>query len=383
MEYFNFSLSSGLRNDAYTGANITTPEGFIWTAPVLQRVITIAIIMFITLVGNGTIIAVLTQKRRFSRVNIFILNLAIGDLCVCVVTMTTEILFVAFDQWVLGAVLCKLIVYGQIVTLASATFILTAMSIDRYMAITNPLQMSTKHRTLAHRMVAVAWVAAFMLAIPQLLIFVQREVQRENGHTAYACQSKGYTAEWQRKVYVTWLAFYVMVAPGVIITYCYIRIVLTLGREGSGKADIQSALRRSDNEKIMKAKVKTIRMTLCIVIGFLTTWTPYFVVTLYDVYAGQGLPEVAYVVAETMALFNSALNPIIYGFFSLNFSEIFYKICCACWHRPEDSYRNRKGFIQTFRTEVPDHGTYKMKSVRRRPTIPNANGEVAGEHIFE
>ncbi|CAH1265089.1 AVPR2 [Branchiostoma lanceolatum] len=376
----DFNLSSGLSgNDVYTGPNMTAPQGFVWTAPVIQRVITIAIIMFLTLVGNGTIIAALThaQKRRFSRVNIFILNLAIGDLCVCVVTMTTEILFVAFDQWVLGAVMCKLIVYGQIVTLASATFILTAMSIDRYMAITSPLQMSTKHRTLAHRMVALAWIAAFMLAIPQLLIFVQREVQKKDGGTAYACQSKGYTAEWQRKVYVTWLAFYVMVAPGVIITYCYIRIVVTLGREGSGNADAQSALRRSDNEKIMKAKVKTIRMTLCIVIAFLATWTPYFVVTLYDVYAGQGLPEVAYVVAETMALFNSALNPIIYGFFSLNFNEICYKICCACRQRPERPFR--KGFVQTFRTEVPDHGTYQMKSFRRRPA--NANGEVAGDSI--
>jgi len=35
----------------------------------------------------------------------FVVNLAVGDLLVCVVTMTTEILFVAFSgQWVLGPV---------------------------------------------------------------------------------------------------------------------------------------------------------------------------------------------------------------------------------------------------------------------------------------
>ncbi len=45
--------------------------------------------------------------------------------------MTTEILFVAFGEWVLGAIACKLIVYGQVVTLASATFLLTGMAIDR------------------------------------------------------------------------------------------------------------------------------------------------------------------------------------------------------------------------------------------------------------
>jgi len=53
---------------------------------------------------------------------------------VCLVTMSTEILFVAFGEWVLGAVACRLIVYGQIATLASTTFLLTAMSIDRYQA---------------------------------------------------------------------------------------------------------------------------------------------------------------------------------------------------------------------------------------------------------
>jgi len=55
---------------------------------------------------------------------------------VCCVTMTTEILFVAFGQWVLGPAGCKLAVYGQIVTLASTTFLLTAMSIDSYQVFT-------------------------------------------------------------------------------------------------------------------------------------------------------------------------------------------------------------------------------------------------------
>jgi len=59
-------------------------------------------------------------------------DLMVCDLMVCLVTMSTEILFVAFGEWVLGPAACKLIVYGQIVTLASSTFLLTAMSIDRY-----------------------------------------------------------------------------------------------------------------------------------------------------------------------------------------------------------------------------------------------------------
>ena len=106
----------------------------IWTPDVIQRVASLAFIMALTLVGNTVIIVVLTcsrYRKRNSRVNIFIINLAVGDLAVCACTMTTEVLFVAFGQWVLGPVACKLLTYLQIVTLASTTFILTSMSFDR------------------------------------------------------------------------------------------------------------------------------------------------------------------------------------------------------------------------------------------------------------
>ena len=109
----------------------------IWTPAIVFRVSTISVLMMLTLLGNVSLIVIIASRAelRHKRVSVFLLNLAVGDLMVCFVTMTTEILFVAFGQWVLGAVACKLIVYGQIVTLASTTFLLTAMSIDRYQVI--------------------------------------------------------------------------------------------------------------------------------------------------------------------------------------------------------------------------------------------------------
>ena len=106
----------------------------IWTPEVIFRVATIVFAMVLTLIGNITLISVITchASLRHKRVSVFLLNLAVGDLMVCFVTMTTEILFVAFGEWVLGAIACKIIVYGQMVTLSSTTFLLTAMSVDRY-----------------------------------------------------------------------------------------------------------------------------------------------------------------------------------------------------------------------------------------------------------
>jgi len=131
-------LSIFANSSSFEDSVVVTPganaEDHIWTPDVIFRVTTISLVMLLTLVGNIALICVIAchKSLRRKRVGVFLLNLAVADLMVCFVTMTTEILFVAFGQWVLGAVACKVVVYGQIVTLASTTFLLTAMSIDRY-----------------------------------------------------------------------------------------------------------------------------------------------------------------------------------------------------------------------------------------------------------
>jgi len=60
------------------------------------------------------------------------LNLAVGDLMVCFVSMPSHILLVVFGQWILGQVVCKLSGYGYVASVAVTTFLLTAMSLDRY-----------------------------------------------------------------------------------------------------------------------------------------------------------------------------------------------------------------------------------------------------------
>jgi hypothetical protein len=127
------SLNSG-DNDDNLPWPLTSSKSDVWTPGVVFRVATISFLMVLTLVGNVLLIAVIAGQPslRRKRVSVFLVNLAVGDLMVCFVTMTTEILFVAFGEWILGAVACKLVVYGQVVTLASTTFLLTAMSIDRY-----------------------------------------------------------------------------------------------------------------------------------------------------------------------------------------------------------------------------------------------------------
>ena len=66
----------------------------VWTPDVIQRVATLLPLMVATLLGNVITMVVLTCSRYRSvnsRINIFIANLAAGDLAVCCFTMSTEV----------------------------------------------------------------------------------------------------------------------------------------------------------------------------------------------------------------------------------------------------------------------------------------------------
>jgi len=106
----------------------------IWTKTNILHVSIISVLMLLTLLGNVIVIITIISRAelRKKRVNVFILNLAVGDLMVCFVSMPTHILLMVFGQWVLGPVTCKLSGFCYVMVIASTTFLLTAMSIDRY-----------------------------------------------------------------------------------------------------------------------------------------------------------------------------------------------------------------------------------------------------------
>ena len=329
-----------------THDNVTSTDGLdimhhpqYWTSEVWQRIVTLAVIMTFTLLGNVIIISVLTCSRYrkiTSRVNIFIVNLAIADLTVLVFTMTTEILFVVFEhRWLLGGALCKLLLYLQIVTLAATTFMLTAMSYDRYLALCQPMRIKGSFKQHALRLIAASWLLALLLATPQLFIFQQVRVGiYPDGEVIYACASRGYTAWWQRKLYFSFLACYILVLPSAIISYCYLNVVRAVWRHDRrivADKDGNSLRReRSSKAAIPKAKVRTIKMTLCIICAFIMCWTPYFAVHLLHIWSEYTykMAERVYVLVETVALLNSAINPVLYGFFNIKIKLGLMELCC-------------------------------------------------------
>jgi len=135
-----FYLDTGDNDDENKTTTPLPPESWddglsnAWTPEMIFRLSAISVLMLLTLLGNAVVIITIIScaELRKKRVNVFILNLALGDLMVCCVSMPAYKLIMAFSQWRLGTVVCKFAGYGVVVAVAFTTLLLTAMSIDRY-----------------------------------------------------------------------------------------------------------------------------------------------------------------------------------------------------------------------------------------------------------
>lgn len=91
------------------------------------------------------------------------------------------------------------------------------------------------------------------------------------------------------------------------------------GRGGSTSSEEPSSRRASSRGLIPRAKVKTVKMTIVIVIVFILCWSPYIVFDLLQVFGQIPRTQTNLAVAtfvQSLAPLNSAANPLIYCLFS-------------------------------------------------------------------
>ncbi|XP_069191327.1 cardioacceleratory peptide receptor isoform X2 [Procambarus clarkii] len=270
--------------------------------------------LFISIVvGNVAVIAALMlSKTRKSRTNFFIMHLALADLSVGLISVLTDIVWKSTVSWNAGNVGCKAVRFAQVLVTYSSTYVLVALSIDRYDAITHPMNFSG------------SWAIQCWIDFPEA---------------------------WQWKLYMTLVALSVFLFPTVIITACYAIIVYTIWSKSKIMTVNSKALGSKNGEKrgghheddsrrassrglIPKAKIKTVKMTLVIVFVFILCWSPYIVFDLLQVYGYVPQSPTNVAVAtfiQSLAPLNSAANPIIYCLFSTHICRNLRRIPAVEW----------------------------------------------------
>ncbi|KAH8382635.1 hypothetical protein KR009_004476 [Drosophila setifemur] len=309
------------------------------------------ILFIIIVVGNSAVLFVMfINKNRKSRMNYFIKQLALADLCVGLLNVLTDIIWRITISWRAGNLACKVIRFSQVCVTYSSTYVLVAMSIDRYDAITHPMNFSKSWKRARH-LVAGAWIISTVFSLPILVLYEEKLVQ---GHPQCWIEL-GSPMAWQ--VYMSLVSATLFAIPALIISACYAIIVKTIWAKGSifvptERAGFGSApARRASSRGIIpRAKVKTVKMTLTIVFVFIICWSPYIVFDLLQVFGQIPHSQTNIAIAtfiQSLAPLNSAANPVIYCLFS---SQVFRTLSrfppfkwftCCCKSYRNNSQQNR------------------------------------------
>ncbi|KAF5298330.1 hypothetical protein FQR65_LT01108, partial [Abscondita terminalis] len=250
----------------------------------------------IVLGNSAVLVTLLVSKSRKSRMNFFIRQLAIADLSVGLINVSTDIVWRITISWYAGNILCKFIRFMQAVVTFSSTYVLVALSIDRYDAITHPMNFSGSWKR-ARILVVIAWLLSAVFALPTMFLFEEKPIE---GLPQCWIDLK----PWQWRVYMTLVALALFFVPAIIITACYTVIVWTIwskskllipighipvrqsedniSRSRSFREDLDTR-RASSRGIIPRAKIKTVKMTFVIVFGatviliiLLVQWFYYF-----------------------------------------------------------------------------------------------------------
>uniref|UniRef100_A0A9W3EWX3 Galanin receptor type 3 n=1 Tax=Camelus bactrianus TaxID=9837 RepID=A0A9W3EWX3_CAMBA len=105
-----------------------------------------ALIFLLGTVGNGLVLAVLLQpgpsawQEPGSTTDLFILNLAVADLCFILCCVPFQAAIYTLDAWLFGALVCKAVHLLIYLTMYASSFTLAAVSVDRYLAVRHPLR---------------------------------------------------------------------------------------------------------------------------------------------------------------------------------------------------------------------------------------------------
>lgn len=121
----------------------------------------------------------------------------------------------------------------------------------------------------------------------------------------------------------------------------------------------ESCLRRSGTDMIPKARMKTLKMTIIIVVSFTVCWTPYYLLGIWYWFQPMMLqvtPEYVHHALFVFGNLNTCCDPVIYGFYTPSFRADL--ATCWCSKRTRDSAASPRSLDRLSARQGPHSGEH-------------------------
>ena len=212
------------------------------------------------------------------------------------------------------------------IAVAASVLSLTALSLDRFLAIRHPMKFRRLWtKTYAKRLVILIWILSALIMIPLILVrktYVISDLIPSEHFTF--CHEKWSSSSARQTFDVFLLCFMCIVPVSIIVT--------TYSMMGRSLWKSSRTLQRQDSnvsmcKRMTSGRRKVARMLIVVAVLFGISWLPYYVITTYLVFHPEDTMFLsALPFALLLAHSNSAHNPILYCFMNVTFRKCVYKI---------------------------------------------------------
>ncbi|CAL8339839.1 unnamed protein product [Lota lota] len=290
-----------------------------------QVEITLLTVIFISagILNVGLLLILWKRRKQLSRMRVFVFHLCIADLVVTFFQVCPQLVWDITDRFVGPDIVCRIVKYLQVVGMFASTYMIVVMTIDRYQAICNPMVKFQRRRARWNVPICVAWCVSLVGSVPQVFIFSRVEIAPD----VFDCWAD-FVKPWGLRAYVTWTTLVIFVLPILTVVVCQVRICRTVQinfhmkmlQSVNRNTTVNTAAlpsRASGVGGVSKARVKTVKMTVVIVLAYIVCWAPFFTVQLWSVWDSDAPTETAaFTILMLLASLNSCANPCIYLLFS-------------------------------------------------------------------
>ena len=263
--------------------------------------------------------------------NYLIVNMAVADLLITTFSMPLyiKLLVAGHMNWsngIFSDILCKIIPFTQLLSIASSVLTLTAIAVDRFLAIMYPLKRYVTFQ-ISYGIMAVVWIVG--IAVNSPILYARKVIMHMGEFFCLEIWTPAFTEEASKHfTIVIFIVFYLIPLLTMTVLYSFAVHKLWM-RKIPGNPSLANQLRAR------KSKKKVFKMLMTVVILFAMCWLPEYISQFIYFFDKENFPCGPPAVLSFMGYFlghaNSAINPTIYVIFNSNFRKGFKDILlCRC-----------------------------------------------------
>lgn len=298
-------------------ASTTSVTDLIFTLDVPYTATEITIAVTATLGNILVCFAVVQDRKLWTVTNFFLVSLSVADVCVGAFAIPCALLTsVGIPRYNLE--LCLLMLSILIMLTMSSTYSLLAISVDRYIAILNPLRYkSIMTPNNSFILIVTAWIVAFLSGLMPLMGW--HKPPPLHGYCIFV-----HVIDMTYLVYFFSLVYFYL--PLIIMLVIYIQIYLAVRKQLHGTVGgMQPGNAGKHGAGIKEFKTATSLFT--IIFFFMFCWAPLHVMNGISLLCPQcNIPPIILNIGIILTHANSALNPIMYVYKLKSFRKSFKKV---------------------------------------------------------